>query len=448
MIVNKENGITRAPEVKLLVVDDREDNLFSIESILEQNNYTIRKANSGRAALKILLHEHDFTLILMDVQMPDLNGFETATLIYERDRLKHIPIIFITANDHGEENMFKGYQMGGVDYIYKPINPDLLRAKVSVFVDLYNKNHQLLAQEQKLIAINRSLEKEIEERISSEEQIKNLNNQLLENISQLKRTNEELERFAYVASHDLQEPLRKIIIFGDRLADKYKSTLGDEGRDYLDRMTKASDRMQLLIKNLLAFSRVSSTNSGDEAVVKTDLNVLLEGVLSDLEIQIEQKKAIIAIDKLVPLHIMPGQFRQLFQNLIINALKFSREDIAPHIQIYADTVLGKQLVACRTLNPDNKYYRIFVKDNGIGFDDKYADQIFTVFKRLHSFDEYEGTGIGLSICKKIVEQYNGCMTATGKVNDGATFSIVLPAYLMEFDQSVSAPVLQNNSVAQ
>ena len=442
MIENIENSLLQAPEIKLLVVDDREDNLFSIESILEQDNYVIRKASSGRAALKILLNEFDFTLILMDVQMPDLNGFETATLIYERDKLKHIPIIFITANDHGEENMFKGYQMGGVDYIYKPINPDLLRAKVSVFVDLYNKNHQLRTQEQKLIAINKNLEKEIEERISSEEQVKTLNNQLLENISQLKRTNEELERFAYVASHDLQEPLRKIIIFGDRLADKYKDLLGVDGKDYLERMTKASDRMQLLIKNLLAFSRVSSTNSSDESIVKTDLNVLLDGVLSDLEIQIEHKNAAIKIDKLASLHIIPGQFRQLFQNLVINALKFSKADVAPEIDVYADTALGKNIAACRNLNPDNEYYRIFVRDNGIGFDEKYADQIFTVFKRLHSFDEYEGTGIGLSICKKIVEQYNGCMTAHSTVNEGATFVIVLPAYLKEFNSEVALPVLQ------
>src|ERR1043165_5698198 len=116
------------PEIKILVVDDREDNLFSIETILEQDRYTIVKANSGRAALKVCLRQQDFTLILMDVQMPDLNGFETASLIYESDRLKHIPIIFITAHDHGDENIFKGYQLGGVDYIYKPVNPEIGRA--------------------------------------------------------------------------------------------------------------------------------------------------------------------------------------------------------------------------------------------------------------------------------------------------------------------------------
>src|SRR5215211_8504829 len=127
-------------DIKILLVDDREDNLFSIETILEKDNYTIVKANSGRAALKVLLAQQDFSLILMDVQMPDLNGFETATIIYERDKLKNIPIIFITAHNYGEEYVFKGYKSGGVDYIYKPINPELLRVKVAVFVDLYLKN--------------------------------------------------------------------------------------------------------------------------------------------------------------------------------------------------------------------------------------------------------------------------------------------------------------------
>src|SRR6187397_1247640 len=136
---------------KILLVDDREDNLTSIESILEPDGYLFVKANSGRQALKILLNEIDFALILMDVKMPNLNGFETAALIYEREKLKHIPIIFITANTYGEENVFKGYRTGAVDYIYKPINPELLRAKVAVFVDLYKKKQQLILQEKRLI---------------------------------------------------------------------------------------------------------------------------------------------------------------------------------------------------------------------------------------------------------------------------------------------------------
>src|SRR5689334_21866353 len=142
---------------KILLVDDREDNLLSMEAILALDGYQFVKANSGRQALKILLTDIDFALILMDVKMPNLNGFETATLIYEREKLKHIPIIFITANNYGDENMFKGFQAGGIDYILKPINPEVLRVKVAVFVNLYKKNRLLLEQEQKLMAINEIL---------------------------------------------------------------------------------------------------------------------------------------------------------------------------------------------------------------------------------------------------------------------------------------------------
>ena len=140
----------KSVRVKILIVDDRENNLLSMESILWQDGYTIVRANSGKEALKILLKDYDFTLILMDVEMPDLNGFETATMIYQREKLKHIPIIFITAHSYGDENLFKGYRAGAVDYIYKPIQPELLRVKVFVFVELYKKNHQLMAQEQPL----------------------------------------------------------------------------------------------------------------------------------------------------------------------------------------------------------------------------------------------------------------------------------------------------------
>ena len=155
--INQETFVRS--EIKILVVDDREDNLFSIEAVLEKDNYTVVKAQSGRAALKILLQQQHFSLILMDVQMPDLNGFETATIIYERDKLRNIPIIFITAHNYDEDFIFKGYKMGGVDYLYKPINPDLLRMKVGVFVELYRKNYQLSLHEQKLLAANQLLAK-------------------------------------------------------------------------------------------------------------------------------------------------------------------------------------------------------------------------------------------------------------------------------------------------
>ena len=435
-----ENTPARS-DIKLLVVDDRDDNLYSIEAILEKDGYVIRTANSGRAALRALLKEDDFTLILMDVQMPDLNGFETATLIYERDKLKHIPIIFITANDHGDDSVFKGYQLGGVDYIYKPINPQLLRAKVAVFAELFKKNHELRAHEQKVAAANKLLEKEIQEKIQSEEKVNLLNKQLLDNITRLKATNEDLERFAYVASHDLQEPLRKIILFSDQLAIKYNAILKQEGCNSIDRIMKASERMQLLVKNILSFSK-SSNNSG--SFEETNLNGLLENTLNDLEIYIEQKKAVINIEQLPVLKIVPDQFRQLFQNLIINALKFSKQDEPPHIHIYTSRIKGSEIPGAAGDLHNRDFLGIYVKDNGIGFEQKYADEIFVLFKRLNTYDKYEGTGLGLSICKKIVEQHNGYISASSDIGEGATFSIFLPVQDTEQNQ----PFKQNNKAVK
>ena len=165
---------------KILLVDDREDNLISIEAILESGGYQIVKANSGENAIKVLLKEYDFAMILMDVRMPQMSGFDTARLIYEREKLRVIPIVFITAYSLNEENTFHGYQSGAVDYLLKPINPEVLRAKVNVLTDLYKKNLLLQEQEQKLIAINKNLEQERNERKASEEKVVLLNRRLIE----------------------------------------------------------------------------------------------------------------------------------------------------------------------------------------------------------------------------------------------------------------------------
>jgi signal transduction histidine kinase len=410
-------------DIKILAVDDREDNLLSIETILEREGYTIYKALSGRAALKILLNQHDFTLILMDVQMPDMNGFETASLIYERDRLKHIPIIFITAQNQDEEYMFKGYKMGAVDFIYKPINPELLRYKVSVFAELYRKNHQLLLQERKLKEVNQNLQQEIEERRLSEEKIKRLNEQLIENNTELKTINEELDRFAYVASHDLQEPLRKIMLFSDKLSAKLQESNDPELQNSLLRIVRASERMQTLINDLLKLSR--HAHSPDDFKL-TDLNQVISEVLSELDNEIQSKGAIITYRNLPSIWAVPGQVYQLFQNLISNSLKFSKDDAVPMITIEAEALKGRQVPGTQEKLSKNTFYRIYVKDNGIGFDPKFAEEIFVVFKRLHSYHEFEGTGIGLSICKKIVEKHRGMITAEGAPQKGATFIITLP----------------------
>jgi signal transduction histidine kinase len=422
-MTGNQDNLPKRTDIKILVVDDREDNLMSIETILERDGYTIRKANSGRAALKVLLSEHDFTLILMDVQMPDMNGFETAELIYQREKLKPIPIIFITAHNHDEQYMFEGYKMGGVDFIYKPINPDLLRFKVSVFAELYRKTHELMMQEKELKAANASLENEIEERRISEEKIKLLNHQLIENNLELQAINEELDRFAYVASHDLQEPLRKILIFSDVVTTKLKNKADEDIMNSLLKISKASERMQRLINDLLKFSR-HATNTED--FIETDLNDILNDVIADVELDIQKTGARVDWKELPVIWGIPSQVRQLFQNLISNSLKFCHQDASPIIQIYSETVYGAQLPEVGEKFNKNIFHRIHVKDNGIGFDAKYSEDIFVVFKRLHSYHEFEGTGIGLSICKKIVDRHNGYITAASKPNEGATFTITLP----------------------
>ncbi len=406
---------------KILLVDDREDNLFSMETILESDGYQFVKANSGRQALKILLVEFDFALILMDVKMPNLNGFETAALIYEREKLKHIPIIFITANTYGEENVFKGYRTGAVDYIYKPINPDLLRAKVAVFIDLYKKNQQLVLQEEKLKLINKNLQNEINERRASEEKIIELNKELINNIDRLEKANKELDRFAFMASHDLQEPLRKILTFSDRLYIKHRDHLDQDGKLNIDRIQKAAERMQALIKDILTFSKLSVEK---DLFVKTDLRVVVKEVWEELQNIVEEKKAQVQVAALPAIEVNPGLIKPLFFNLIGNALKYAKKDEAPFIKIDFEINESEQ----ELLGNDRpvKFCRIFIKDNGIGFEQQYAGQIFQMFQRLHSQTDYEGTGIGLALCKQIVEKHKGYINALSTINEGATFIVSLP----------------------
>lgn len=421
---------------KILLVDDREDNLFSIETILEHDGYQFVKANSGRQALKILLQEYDFALILMDVQMPNLNGFETAALIYEREKLRHIPIIFITAHNYGEENMFNGYRSGAVDYIYKPINPDLLRAKVSVFVELYRKTHQLIVQEQKLIAINKNLESEIAVRKASEEKVKALNLELLKNIDKLESANKELDRFAFMASHDLQEPLRKIRTFTERLSSRLETSIDDESKMFISRIQSATQRLQLLIKDIMTFSKVS-IEKGE--FTSTNLTDLVKDVLNEIDENVKEKDALVELLELPEVMINPNLIRPLFHNLIHNALKYCRKDMKPMIRIYAE----QDTEGVDGLKKTTQFCRIFIVDNGIGFEQKYAEQIFEMFKRLHHHNEYEGTGIGLALCKKIAEEHNGYISARSEPGKGSTFIVSLPVVYTPAKQKISLSTNSN-----
>jgi PAS domain S-box-containing protein len=241
--------------------------------------------------------------------------------------------------------------------------------------------------------------------------------QLARQTEELARSNQELEQFAYIASHDLQEPLRKIEAFGDRLKRKYDTTLDEQGHDYLARMQNAAGRMRTLIQDLLAFSRVTTQTRG---FAPLSLSTLLQEVLGDLEIRIQETHAQVMVGDLPTLEADTLQMRQLFQNLIGNALKFQQPGMPPIVSIQCNQETS--------LEPDSapSFCHITVADNGIGFDEKYLDRIFKVFQRLHGRNEYEGTGIGLAVCAKIVERHGGQLTAQSTPNQGATFIISLP----------------------
>lgn len=247
-----------------------------------------------------------------------------------------------------------------------------------------------------------------------------LRNQLYE----LESTKESLEQFAYVASHDLQEPLRKIRAFGDRLSVKYSTQLEGSGQDYIARMQNAAERMQQLIDDLLQYSRVGRARGELQMV---DLNELMAETVETLEESVTQTQAKIIYNGLPAVEGEKWQLRQLFQNLLSNAIKFRKADQSPVVTIRAQEASPEQLSRLReeTL-PTTRHFAITVEDNGIGFDEKYLDRIFAIFQRLHGRNEYKGTGIGLAICQKIVESYHGTIYAQAVPDQGATFCIVLP----------------------
>ena len=232
---------------------------------------------------------------------------------------------------------------------------------------------------------------------------------------QLEVSNRELQDFAYVASHDLQEPLRKIETFGDRLAKKYCDELPDGGKLYIERMQNATSRMRLLINDLLGYSRVTTKA---KPFAQVDLAECVAGVIDDLQMRVEETGASISFEALPVIDADRTQMRQLFQNLIGNALKFQKEGVAPEVTVSGQTI--------ETAPGRTDMLEIRIADNGIGFDNKYKAQIFTIFQRLHGRNEYEGTGIGLATVRKIVERHNGTIDADGVDGEGATFTVTLP----------------------
>ncbi|MEP7168835.1 MAG: CHASE3 domain-containing protein [Bacteroidota bacterium] len=251
-----------------------------------------------------------------------------------------------------------------------------------------------------------------------------MQNELQYNVEALKRSNSELEQFAYVASHDLQEPLRKIQSFGDRLVLKHKEKLDEDGKFIIDRIQNAAWRMQVLINDLLSYSRIS--NARTKKFTTVDLNQSLKNVLDVLNEEIIKKEAAITTENLPAIQANGSQMEQLFQNLLTNAIKFMPEGKTPAIQIkYAETT-GKEIPSVKPEDEYKLFHKISVADNGIGFEEQYTEKIFIIFQRLQGKSEFSGSGIGLAMCKKILFNHDGYIAANSKLNEGSEFSFYLP----------------------
>lgn len=263
---------------------------------------------------------------------------------------------------------------------------------------------------------------DISEIRKSTNRLNQLNEVLRHKNDEFERSNQELASFSYVASHDLQEPLRKIQTFSHRLIEKELERLSPQGKEYITRMAAAAERMQRLIEDLLTFSR---TNTAPRVFETVNLNDLLNDMLTDLKESIEEKNALIEYEKLPVITIIKFQFQQLMYNLILNSLKYQQKNLQPHIKITSETIDGS-FISHLGANENLNFHKICIIDNGIGFENQYAEKIFDLFQRLHGKSEYPGTGLGLAICKRIIQNHNGFITAKGETGKGATFTIFLP----------------------
>ncbi len=418
-------------QVNILLVDDRPENLLALEATLAELGQNLIKANSGAEALRCVLKQ-DFAAILLDVQMPEMDGFETAALIRERERSKSTPIIFITAISKSEQEAFKGYAVGAVDYVFKPIVPEILRAKVRVFVDLYQKAMAIRQQAAQLEAVNATLQKEIAERERAEAEIQALYANLTQKANELARANEELEAFSYSTSHDLRAPLRTMQSFSQFLLEDYAERLDETGKDYLQRIAAAAMRMDDLIQDLLAYSRLSRT---EMELKPLHLKQAITETMAELATVIRESHAQIETDD-VSFWVIGHRatVNQVIANLLTNAVKFIPPGASPQVRVWAE----RRAVAARASGsqPANEgasedgrprfVVRLWVEDNGIGIAPEHQERIFHPFERLHGRETYPGTGIGLAIVRKGMERMGGCAGVESELGHGSRFWIELP----------------------
>jgi signal transduction histidine kinase len=363
--------------INLLLVDDKPENLLALEELLHRPDREIYKVTSGNDALRLMLR-HDFAVVLLDVEMPGMDGYEIAELMRSAERTKLVPIIFVTAGDRSEERMFRGYAAGAVDFLYKPINAQVLESKVDVFVDIYRKTRELELSNAALARASNALR----ERIAD-----------LENVSR-------------TLSHDLRAPLRSIRAFSTSLADALGGTLEPEAQDSLDRLVRASERMAHMIDDLFALLQLSAI---EHAAVDVALRDVLEGVIENLRVDLAQAGGVVTYNNLPVIRGHHSLLSQILQNLLSNAIKF-RGPRAPRIHVAAQPIAGAWLIS--------------VTDNGVGIPAEHRERVFGLFERLGS--EASGTGVGLALCRRAIEKLHGRIWVDAAQREGAVFYFTIP----------------------
>jgi signal transduction histidine kinase len=388
MMTSPRRGMVEAvakPQVAvgILIVDDDSTKRFALKTILAPLGEEIVEASSGADALRQLLRQ-EFAVLLLDVRMPMMDGFETAQLIRQRPRSELTPIIFVTALDQAETDMGRGYDLGAVDFVFAPVVPAILRAKVAVFVELYRA-------QQELRRYRSQLEMLVEERTTA-----------------LTAVNRELEAFSYSVSNDLRAPLLAFDGLSQALLEDYGGKLDKKAKDYLLRMRRASERMTSVFDGLQSLFRLTS---GEIHREQLDMTHLAREIVDEVRVENPDRKVKVQVADAMTASGDKRLLRILLSNLINNAWKFTGLEEAPKIEIGTEIVDGES--------------RLFVRDNGVGFDMIYAHRLFGAFQRLHSQSDFPGAGIGLATARRIVNRHGGRIWAEGAVGEGATFYFVI-----------------------
>ena len=431
-----------ADDTSVLIVDDNVRNLMALEATLQELNVRIDRATSGEDALRRLL-EREYAVILLDVQMPGIDGFETATIIRERQRSQHTPIIFLTAYDTNHQQAFTGYSVGAVDYISKPYDPDILKAKVTTFVELYRKREEVRRQSALLAEINRKLEErngkieslnrqistmnqELEQRVHRRTvELEKINAKLTEEIGERERVEAEvrllnsdlerrvqertsdLEAFSYSLSHDLRAPLRSIDGFSKVLEEGLGDKLDEEEGKYLQRIRASCGRMHALIDDMLMLARATH---GDMQLREIDVTRLATEIADELRLIYPDHNVAFTAQPDIRVTADNGLMRIALFNLLDNAWKFTLRAKRPTVSItLADDEAGS----------------ILIRDNGSGFNADGAAKLFKPFQRFHSAQEFSGTGIGLAIVHRIVTRHGGEISVASAEGKGTTITLSL-----------------------